>query len=482
MTPYRRMASFDSPEELRRYAQSVGAFIPCDDALLTAPGSPLAQPLAVHGRTIGNRFAILPMEGWDGTFDGHPSDLTERRWRRFGASGAKLIWGGEAVAVRADGRANPRQLVISDGHVPSLARLREALVAEHVARYGDPCDLLVGLQLTHSGRFSAPDAGQGLQPRIVYRHPVLDRKFYLPAGQEVLTDNEIERLIDQFVIAARQAQQAGFDFVDIKHCHGYLGHEFLSAIDRPAPYGGSLENRTRFLRAIVAGIRAEAPGLIVAVRVSAADWVPFRRRAGDGVGETELPDGCGHYRYAFGGDGTGLGVDLREPCQLLDLLWAMDIRLVCVSVGSPYYNAHWQRPAYFPASDGYASPHDPLVSVACQLDVTARLKAHRPQMVIVGSGYSYLQDWLPHVAQAVVRAGQANCVGLGRMALSYPELPADVLAGRPLRPKQICRTFSDCTTAPRNNLVSGCFPLDAFYKSLDDARMLARLKSTRAQS
>jgi len=114
---------------------------------------------------------------------------------------------------------------------------------------------------------------------------MLDRKFELPQTQAVLSDAEIEALVADFVRAARLAQQAGFDFVDIKHCHGYLGHEFLSAVDRPGPFGGSLENRTRFLREIVAGIRSQAPGLQVAVRFSAVDWFPFRPRQIDRVDE-----------------------------------------------------------------------------------------------------------------------------------------------------------------------------------------------------
>lgn len=275
-----------------------------------------------------------------------------------------------------------------------------------------------------------------------------------------------------FVDAARLAAEAGFAFVDIKHCHGYLGHELLSAVDRPGRDGGSFENRTRFLREIVAGIRRAVPGLAIGVRVSAVDWVPYSASPGDGVGVPDLPDDGAAYRYAFGGDGTGLGSDLTEPRRLLDLLAELGVRLVCISVGSPYYNPHRQRPALFPPSDGYLPPEDPLVEVARLMDVSARLKAYRPDLVIVGSGYSYLQDWLPHVAQAVVRAGQADFIGLGRMALSYPELPADVLAGRPLRRNSVCRTFSDCTTSARLGLASGCYPLDAFYKSLPGAERL----------
>jgi hypothetical protein len=94
----------------------------------------------------------------------------------------------------------------------------------------------------------------------------------------------------------------------------------------------------------------------------------------------------------------------------------------------------------------------------------------------VGSGYSYLQDYLPHVAQAAVREGWVDFVGLGRMVLSYPELPHDTLTHGALQRKLVCRTFSDCTTAPRNGMVSGCYPLDAFYKERPEFEALAALK------
>lgn len=184
----------------------------------------------------------------------------------------------------------------------------------------------------------------------------------------------------------------------------------------------------------------------------------------------------GGYRYAFGGDGTGLGIDLSEPLAFLDLLASLDITLVCITAGSPYYNPHIQRPALFPPSDGYQPPEDPLVGVARQMGVAAELKKARPEMVIVGSGYSYLQDWLPNVAQAAVREGWTDFVGLGRMILAYPEMPSDILAGRKPDRKRICRTFSDCTTGPRNGLVSGCYPLDPFYKERPEAEQLAALK------
>ena len=465
-----RVSSLKTGEQFRARLAELGLQLPFDETVES--DGPLSQTLAHRDGVIGNRFSILPMEGWDGTEDGQPSDLTRRRWRNFGLSGAKLIWGGEAVAVRHDGRANPNQLLINERNHAGFVELRQILLDAHREQFATTDDLLVGLQLTHSGRFARPNDKAKLEPRTAYQHPVLDAKFNVPDGA-VLSDDDLSRLIEDFVKAAKLAQDAGYTFVDIKHCHGYLGHEILSGYDRPGKFGGSLENRTRFLREIVSGIRAEVPGLEVVVRVSAFDFAPFV----PGPDGTGVPTATADYRHAFGGDGTGTGIDLSEPSQFLDVLKGLDIRLVCLTAGSPYYNPHIQRPAIFPPSDGYQPPEDPLVGVARQITAGAELKAKHPDLVIVGSGYSYLQEWLPNVGQRAVRDGVADFVGLGRMVLSYPELPADVLAGRGLTRNKICRTFSDCTTAPRNGMVSGCYPLDGFYKARPERDRLIELKS-----
>jgi 2,4-dienoyl-CoA reductase-like NADH-dependent reductase (Old Yellow Enzyme family) len=468
---FTRVAALRTADVFRRHLEACGVALPFDETLAPPGMSPLARPLEADGLRPFNRFCILPMEGWDGTAEGAPSELTRRRWRRFGESGAKLIWGGEAAAVRHDGRGNPAQLVIGDATWESLARLREELVAAHRERCTDS-GLVVGLQLTHSGRYARPNAWDRAEPLAAWTHPLLDRRF--PGGVKVLSDAELDRLVDDFVHAAVLARRAGFDFVDVKHCHGYLGHELLSARERPGRYGGSLENRTRFLRTIVAGIRAEAPGLRIGVRFSAFDSVPFRKdEGGRGVPEAD-PAG---YEHAFGALGPGgLEAALADARQLLAILHGLGIVWICVTAGSPYYCPHVQRPALFPPIDGYLPPEDPLVGVARQIEATARLKAAFPGMVFVGSAYSYLQEWLPNVAQRVVADGKADFVGLGRMVLSYPELPKDVLAGRPLDRKRICRTFSDCTTAPRNALPSGCYPLDRFYAGRPEADRLKAVK------
>jgi 2,4-dienoyl-CoA reductase-like NADH-dependent reductase (Old Yellow Enzyme family) len=458
-----QVKKLDSVEAFRTHCAQLGVEIPIVDRVDT--GGALSRPVAIAGGPLRapNAFAVLPMEGWDGTADGRPTELVRRRWARFGESGCGLVWG-EATAVRHDGRANAHQLVIDDSTVADLADLRTLL---------DPGQV-TGLQLTHSGRWSRPDGTP--RPRTVYRHPLLDAR----AGDDaavVLDDDELDELAGDFVSAAVLAQQAGFDFVDVKHCHGYLLHELLSGVDREGRYGGDLGSRTRFLRTVVAGIRARAPGLGIAVRLSAFDFVPFRV-GDDGVGVPEATDG---YRFAFGGDGTGLGVDLTETHAVVDLCVELGVGLLSVTAGSPYYNPHVQRPAYFPPSDGYDPPEDPLVGVARQLAVTRELTLAHPEITVVGSGYSYLQDWLAHVGEAVVGGGGTSMVGLGRMILSYPQLAADVLAGRPLDRRLVCRTFSDCTTAPRNGLVSGCYPLDPFYKQHPHRVELAQAKQrTRA--
>lgn len=471
-----RIAQFRTPKQFADHIRSLGISLDFDAELQSAPDSPLAQPYTLTtdnlSLTLPNRWCVLPMEGWDATTDGKPTELVNRRWQRFGQSGAKLIWGGEAVAVRADGRANPNQLIINESNLSDLAGLRESLVRAHAARWQTD-DLLIGLQLTHSGRFCRPTDKKRMEPQILYSHPWLNQKFGLPNDYPLMSDDEIDRLIEDYIVAAKFAQKAGFAFVDVKHCHGYLGHEFLSAVDRKGKYGGSFENRTRFLREIVAGIRAEAPGLEIGVRFSAFDFIPFKPDK-NGIGVPDQLDA--DYPYAFGGDGSGVGIDLSEPHQFLDQMEALGIRLVNITAGSPYYVPHIQRPALFPPSDGYQPPEDPLVGVARLINATAELKAKHPNLCIVGTGYSYLQEWLPNVAQNVIRTGKADFVGLGRMGLTYPEMCVDVLEGRPLDRRRICRTFSDCTTAPRNGLVSGCYPLDEFYKERPEADVLKEIK------
>jgi 2,4-dienoyl-CoA reductase-like NADH-dependent reductase (Old Yellow Enzyme family) len=437
--------------------------LPLDDVVVPAPDGPLAAPIEIDERlTAPNRFAILPMEGWDGTIDGKPSAAVERRWHRLATSGAGLLWG-EATAVVPEGRANPNQLVMNATTVESIAALREQVMAAHGERFDDA--LIFGLQLTHSGRWSRP-LGEPA-PRLAYRQTLLDQRVPV-TDAAVFSDDELDGLVERFIEAGTQVADAGFDFVDIKHCHGYLLHELLHARERPGRYGGSFENRTRFLRSVVAGLKERRSDLTIAVRLSATDPGPYRAD-GEGVGypEADPPFGFGPDEH---GDPRG------EANRFLDLCTELGIPLVSISVGGAYYNPHVMRPAYHPALDGYLPPREPLAEVAYHLDTAAEFASAHPDLTLVGSGYTYLQEMLPNAAQYRVRTGQIDMVGVGRMALSYPDLPAEVLAGNDLDPTIICRTFSDCTTGPRIGLASGCYPLDEHYKKSEARVAIAAAK------
>ena len=434
----------------------------------------MAEKCEHNGRTIGNRWAILPMEGWDCTDDGSPSEYTRRRWLNFAKSGAKLLYGTEAAAVMHSGRSNPQQLMCAEHTADALKDICAKMRQTHKEKFGTDDDLLIGLQLTHSGRYSHPNQAAVLESVTAYSHPLLDRKFgNSPAN--VVSDDEVKNIIRHFIKAAVIAQKAGFDFVDIKHAHGYLGHEFLTAYDRPGPYGGSFENRTRFFREIAEGIQKAAPGLELSARLSIFDIFPFVKGE-DGVGHPM--EWQGHYPYAFGGDGTGMNMDenLEEPVKFVRMMQEYGVGLICATIGSPYYNVHMQRPAYYPVSDGYEMPEHPLYNVSRHIRAVKRLRELCPGIKVVGSGYTCLQEYLPAAAEYAVGHNETDFVGIGRMVLSYPEICADSLAGKPLDRCRICRTFGDCTSAPRNGMISGCYPLDHFYKQLPEAERLKEIK------
>lgn len=481
-----RIPSLKTVEAFRRRLGELDITLPCDDEIVPGDESPLAKPVAttINGKTIGNRIAIHPMEGWDGATTGGITDEMIRRWERFGESGAKLICGGEAMAVTPEGRANPNQIIINKENKSDIAKLRQNLVESHQNKWGNTDDLVIGFQLTHSGRFCRPNDKKRWESRVAYRHPILDRKFNVTGDDQILSDEEVAAIIRKYTQAARIAWEAGADFVDIKHCHGYLLHEFLSARSRPGKYGGSFENRTRILREIVEGIRADGNKIDLGVRLSTFDFVPHRPdpelsvpgKLGPGI-----PEEFNHllpYEYAFSANPENpVEPETSETLRFIQLLHELGIKILNTSAGSPYYTPHIQRPAAYPPSDGYQPAYDPLVDVARQVNVLSNLKQHIPSdIVVIGSGLSYLQEYLPHVSQAIVRGGHADMVGLGRVVLSYPEVLLDALNKGALAPRFICRTFSDCTTAPRNGMVSGCYPLDAYYKQRPEFQELKAIK------
>jgi 2,4-dienoyl-CoA reductase-like NADH-dependent reductase (Old Yellow Enzyme family) len=456
-----RFFKFHSLADLESEGRRLGT-----DLRFSTDLSPLFRPVAVGPLRAGNSLCIQPMEGCDGTLDGRPDELTFRRYRRFGAGGAKLIWG-EATAVLEEGRANSRQLLLSEETAPELERMLRECRQAHREAFGSDDDLTVGLQLTHSGRYSYR------RPLIAFHDPILDPRTVVEksTGRTVdtdypaLDDDYLKRLVDHYAAAARLAYRIGCQFVDIKQCHRYLLNELLAARTRPGPYGGSLENRTRLARDIITRVRAEVPGLVVATRLNVYDCIPYRKRPDGDEGEP-----CPWRPPVLSAWGSRadnpLEPDLTEPLAWVGEMARLGVALVNVSMGSPYATPHVIRPFEYPPPDGYESPEHPLLGVDRHFRLAGQVQQAFPHLPVVGSGYSYLQEFLPQAGAANLHDGRVTFVGVGRAALPMPDFAHQVQEHGKMDRKRICRTFSYCTALMRSKhnelgqFATGCPPFD----------------------
>ncbi len=424
-----------STEELRAEARRLGLDIPYEEKV-----SILLEKTAVAGRILPNRLAVLPMEGADAETDGAPSEWTLRRYRRYAAGGCGLVWF-EATAVRPDGRSNPRQLMLTDRTLAGFAKLVDEARTAAKKDWGPAHRPLFILQLTDSGRFSKP--GGAPVPRIVQHNPHLDPLHGLAPDHPLVSDDELEAVRDDIVGAAELALAAGFDGVDVKACHGYLVSETLAAFTRTGSlYGGTFENRTRFLLGTVRLIREEAPTLLVTSRLSASDTVPFP--------------------YGFGMDPDAPErIDLAETKALVSRLARAGVGFLSVSLGIPYWKPHYGRPFDTPVPGGKAPEEHPLEGVARHLRVAAELQSSSPGTALVGAGYSWLRAFAPGVGAAMVGTGRTAVVGLGRGALAYPDFAKDLAARGRLDPGKVCTTCSLCSHLLRQGKRTGCAVRDA---------------------
>ena len=430
-----------------------GITLPCSDDI-----GVLLEPLQLDRFRVPNRLVIHPMEGCDAEANGAPGQLTFRRYERFAGGGAGLIWF-EATAVTADGRSGPRQLHLCDDTVSTFRQLVKQ--ARRTAAEGFSADhrpLLV-LQLTHSGRYARPHASA--RPVIAQHNPILDAGSSVPPDHPVVTDVELDRLQDAFVKAAGLAAAAGFDGVDVKACHGYLVSELLAAHARPnSKYGGSFENRTRFLLDVIRRIQRELPQLLVTTRMNVWDGLPAP--------------------YGFGSSpDDDIEDDFREAIELLKTLQTLGCPMVNVSIGNPYHQPHLGRPHDSPVAGGGAPPEHPLIGVARLIGVTARLQQAVPALPLVGTGYSWLRQFFPPIAAGVILAGSAGLIGVGRLAFAYPDFAKDLAEHGSLNPDKVCITCSGCSQIMRDGGRSGCIvrdpaPYAAEHKA---ARQRARLKN-----
>jgi NADPH2 dehydrogenase len=369
--------------------------------------------------------------------------------------------------VLDEGRANPRQLLLTEQTAPDFERMLRECRQAHREAFGSDDDLIVGLQLTHSGRYSYR------QPLIAFHDPLLDPRTVadkatgrtVDASYPLLDDDYLKRLPDHYVATAKLAYRVGFQFVDIKQCHRYLLSELLAAKTRPGPYGGSVENRTRLAREIITRIRDDVPGLVVATRLNVYDGIPYRKPDEGGEGEPcpwEVP-----LRSAWGTrEDDPFQPDLTEPAWWVGEMARLGVALVNVSMGNPYATMHVIRPFEYPPPDAYETPEHPLIGVERHFRLAGQLQQMFPQLPMVGSGYSYLQEFLPHAGAANLRDGRITFVGVGRAALPQPDFARELQEHGRLDRKRVCRTFSYCTAlmrAKHNELgqfATGCPPFD----------------------
>jgi 2,4-dienoyl-CoA reductase-like NADH-dependent reductase (Old Yellow Enzyme family) len=292
------------------------------------------------------------------------------------------------------------------------------------------------LQLTHSGRYSRPDG----VPRAVIaaNNPYLDNR--LTPDHRLITDAELEALEDQYAVAAALAAAAGFDAVDVKCCHRYLINELHSAHTREGRYGGSFENRTRFIGNVVDKIRARVGDRIaIAARMNAYDAIPHPY--GFGVNEED------HNKP-----------DFSEPQRLARSLRDKGVKLINVTVGNPYYNPHVNRPY---DQGTYTPPTHPLENVAVLLAADRAIQAAVPEVPVVGTGFSWLRQLGADVAAGCLEQGWFQLAGFGRQAFAYPDFAADLLATGRMQPEKVCVACGLCAMILRDGGTTGCVVRDA---------------------
>ena len=403
----------------------------------------LQTPVTGDGFTAPNAFCIHPMEGCDSTLSGSPDELTIRRYERFAKSGAGLIWV-EAVAVHNDGRANPRQLCMTADTYDGFARIREK-ISKDAASAGHKQPVVV-MQLTHSGRFSNHSGSH--DPVCAWRHTSLDSRFQKQAETLPVSDDYLARIPEWYSAAARRAKTTGYDGVDIKCCHLYLFSELLSAYDRPGRYGGSFENRTRLFLECVEAAASESPGILCS-RLNVYDSMPM----GFGVKT----------------DGS-LEIDFDEPKRLVRMLANAGVRLIDVTMGTPYFNPHVNRPYN---SGGYTPPETAETGVARLLS-GARMAAEADKRVrVVGTGFSQLAEAAAPVAAGCIEQGWLHFAGIGRLAFAYPDFPAHVFSDT-VDEKKLCICCGKCTEIMRAGSTAGCPVRDKIYAEIYKRDVLER--------
>ena len=400
----------------------------------------LGEPIQLKsGKIIPNSIGIPPLEGFDGTPGGAPSDLIFRRYDRYARGGSGLLWY-ESIAVSDDGRCNPLQMVIKDSTVKEIGRLVKVSNQAAVDEFGrKPYNVL---QLTHSGRRSNNEKWEST-PLVVAENPYMDDHNSIDGSSgkiTVATDEKIEEIVANFIDGAVLAAEAGFDSVDIKVCHEYILRELLSAFTRPGKYGGSFENRTRALFDIIHGIRKRLGNSIdICVRLNAYDCVPY-------------PYGWGMVME----EGV-MAPDLTEPKKLCNMLVAEGVDLINLST---------MMPRYRPYGNGLMAEHGdgeitPFHGVYDLLKATKEIKEATPGGIFMCTGLTWLDQFGANVGAGGKKDGWFDIAGFGRQGFAYPDFARDILEKGAMDRNKVCLTCDLCyDLIQKGHCQTGCVTRD----------------------
>lgn len=417
---------FKSLEELENKIDKLDLNIPISQNL-----DILKEEIKFGDRVIPNRLAVHPMEGTDANQDGSPGELTIRRYKRFAAGGAGLIWL-EAIAASEDGRANNKQLLIKKENLDSFKKLSVLMREEAKNIYGDDFNPYLAVQLNHSGRY-------GVNNHILFHHELSDKSAGISPDQKVMTDEELEQVEVNFVRASKLVKEAGFDAVDIKACHRYLFSEALAAHTRDGKYGGSYENRTRLLKNTIKKVKDNVD-IDIVVRLNVYDDLA--------------------YPYGWGTDENG-NMDLSEPERLIKELEALGVKIINITASTPYLKPYINRPYDNSSGLGMEPNEEPIVGVERLINLTKFVSEKVDKCLVIGTGFSWLREYSLYSGAGVVEKSWADMIGFGRLALAYPDFARDIIENNSLDKSKVCVSCSKCAYLKANNKASGCVVRDA---------------------
>lgn len=410
--------NYSSLKELRSDLNEIDFELP-----LSGNTELLKNELRTKRNIIPNRIAIHPMEGADANDDGTPSELTKRRYKRFAAGGAGLIWL-EAIAVDKVGRANSSQLFLNKSN---LAEFKELIT---LIKKESDCNPYTVAQLTHSGRF-------GENKLIAARDKKLDSVSISENDFQIITDAELDQLQLDYLNASKLAKEAGFEAVDIKSCHRYLLSGLLAAKNRDGKYGGSYENRTRFLKETVKKVKANVD-IDIAVRLNIYDAI-----AGG---------------WAADEDGKP---ELKESARLIRELEELGVQLINITASTPYLKPHVNRPY---DNGGYQPPEPSLIGVKRLLSLTKFTKDNLENALVVGTGFSWLRQFGANAAAGMIEEGWTDLAGFGRQGFAYPDFARDIFEKGEMDKSKVCISCSKCAELKANKKKAGCVIRDQeFY-------------------